>query len=84
MIIQHPLKVQLSDATHAQRIGNTSCMLLHTLPNTLLMNNAWWAVDGCGYDSQLKYTICEACRTCHSILSMLRPVFRQLRHLLYF
>ena len=35
-------------------------------------------VDGCGYDSQLKYTICEACRPYHSILSILRPVFRHL------
>ena len=38
-------------------------------------------VDGCGYDSQLKYTICEAYRPYHSILSILRPVFRQLRQI---
>ena len=38
-------------------------------------------VDGCGYDSQLKYTICEACRPCHMILSILRPVFHQLRQI---
>ena len=30
-------------------------------------------VDGCGYDSQLKCTICEACRLYHSILSILDP-----------
>ena len=35
-------------------------------------------VDGRGYDGQLKYTICDACRPCHSILSILKPVFRQL------
>ena len=38
-------------------------------------------VDGCGYNSQLKYTICEACRPCHSILSILRLVFHRLRQL---
>ena len=38
-------------------------------------------VDGCGYNSQLKYTICEACRPCHSILSILRPIFRGLRQI---
>ena len=32
-------------------------------------------VDGRGYDGQLKYTICDACRPCHSILSILKPVF---------
>ena len=38
-------------------------------------------VDGCGYDSQLKYTICDACRPCHSIVSILEPVFHQLRQI---
>ena len=33
-------------------------------------------VDGhSGYDGQLKYSICDACRSCHSILSILKPVF---------
>ena len=31
-------------------------------------------VDGHGYDGQLKYTICDACRSCHLILSILKPV----------
>ena len=35
-------------------------------------------VDGCGYDGQLKYTICDACRPYHSISSILEPVFSQL------
>ena len=29
-------------------------------------------VDGCGYDS---HTICDACRPCHSILSILKQFF---------
>ena len=32
----------------------------------------------CGYDDQQKYTICDACRPCHSIRSTVRPVFRQI------
>ena len=39
-------------------------------------------VDVCGYNGQLKYTICAVCRTCHSILSILKPVFHQLRQIL--
>ena len=38
-------------------------------------------VDGCGYDSQLKCTICEARRPYHSLLNILRPAFRQLRQI---
>ena len=37
--------------------------------------------DVCGYDAQLKYTICEICRPCQSILSILKPVFHHLRHI---
>ena len=37
-------------------------------------------VDGRGYDGQLKYTICDACRPCHSNLSTLKPVFRRNQH----
>ena len=33
-------------------------------------------VDGHG---QLKYTICDVCRPCHSILSIIKPVSHQLR-----
>ena len=36
-------------------------------------------VDGCGYDGQLKYTISDVSRPCHSIVSILNQVFRQLR-----
>ena len=32
-------------------------------------------VNGRGYDGQLKYTIYDTCRPCHSILSILKPVF---------
>ena len=39
-------------------------------------------VDGCSYDSQLKYTVCDTCRPCHSILSVLKPVFRFFLHLI--
>ena len=38
--------------------------------------------DGCGCDGQLKCTICDGCRTCHSILSILKSVFRQI-HIRY-
>ena len=31
-------------------------------------------INGLGYDYQQKYTICDACRLCHSILSILKPV----------
>ena len=34
-------------------------------------------VDGCGYDGQLKCTICDARRPCHSVLNIQKPVFRQ-------
>ena len=27
-------------------------------------------VDGCGYDGELKYTICDVCRPCHSIVTL--------------
>ena len=30
-------------------------------------------VDGCGYNSQLKYTVYDACRPCHLILNILEP-----------
>ena len=33
-------------------------------------------VDGCGYDGQQKFTICDACRLCHLILSIVKPNFR--------
>ena len=36
-------------------------------------------VDRCGYNGQLKYTICDVYRPCHSILSILNRVFHQLR-----
>ena len=35
-------------------------------------------VSGRGYNGQLKYTVCRAC---HSILSIFKPVFRQLRQI---
>ena len=40
-------------------------------------------VDGRGYDGQRKYrgTICDACRPYHSILSILRSVFRRNRQI---
>ena len=31
--------------------------------------------DGCGYNGQQKYTTGDVCRPCHSILSVLKPVF---------
>ena len=38
-------------------------------------------VDVCGYDTQLKYTLCDTCRLCHSILSILKPVFHHHQHI---
>ena len=38
-------------------------------------------VDGRGYDDQLEYIICDACRPCHLIRSILKPVFCQLRQI---
>ena len=38
-------------------------------------------VDGCGCDGLLKYTICNVCRLCHLILSILKPVYRQLQQI---
>ena len=35
-------------------------------------------VDGHGCDGLLKYIICDACRPCHSILNILKPVYCQL------
>ena len=40
-------------------------------------------VDGRIYDGQLKYTIFDTCRPCHSILSVLKPVFCQIRHIIH-
>ena len=37
--------------------------------------------DVCGYVAQLKYTICDICRPCQSILSELKPVFHHLQHI---
>ena len=34
-------------------------------------------VDGCGRDGQEKYAICDACRQCHSILSILSQFFNE-------
>ena len=38
-------------------------------------------VEGCGYDGQPKYTICDPCRPCHSIRSKVRPVFHHIRQI---
>ena len=38
-------------------------------------------VDVCGYDTQLKYNLCDTCRLCHLILSILKPVFCHHRHI---
>ena len=38
-------------------------------------------VKGCGYDGQQKCTICDACRLCHSIQSIVRPVFHQIQQI---
>ena len=38
-------------------------------------------VDGRGYNDQLKHTICDTCRQCHLIRSILKPVFGQLRQI---
>ena len=58
-----------------------------------LQVNRWWTwlgfvvcnivgkLDGRGYDGQQKYTICDACKPCHSILSTLKPVFRRFRQI---
>ena len=35
-------------------------------------------VEGCGYDDQQMYTICDTCRQCHSILGILKKVFHQI------
>ena len=32
-------------------------------------------VNGCDYDGKLKYAHCDVCRPCHSIQSIVRPVF---------
>ena len=38
-------------------------------------------VKGCGYNGQHKYTICDTCRLCHLIHSIVRPVFRQIQRI---
>ena len=40
-------------------------------------------INGLGYDYQQKYTICDACRLCHSILSILKPVFAKFDRFLH-
>ena len=39
------LSTTASDTTRAQRIDNTLCMLLRTLPNPLLLYPAPWVLD---------------------------------------
>ena len=41
--------------------------------------HATWHVNGCGYNGQLNYTICDACRLCHLILSILKPIFGRIQ-----
>ena len=45
------------------------------------MHTILGTVDGCGYDGQQKYTICDACRPCHSIWRIARPVFHRIRRI---
>ena len=41
-----------------------------------LYDHSCW-VTWVAYDGQQKYTICDACRPCHSIQSTVRPIFRE-------
>ena len=45
---------------------------------TCIMLSTVGTEDVRGYDGQLKCTVCDACRLCHSIL---KPVLRQIRHI---
>ena len=42
------------------------------------MHAALGMINGHGYDGQQKYIICDACRQCHLILCILKPIFRQI------
>ena len=49
---------------------------------TCITHSTAGTVDGCGYDGQLKCTTCDAYnKLCHSILSILKPVFCQIQHI---
>ena len=50
-----------------------SCAHEHKTPCMCIVG----MVNGCGYDSQQKCIICDACRLCHLILDILKPVFSQ-------
>ena len=50
-------------------------------PAACIFNSTVGTADGRGYNGQQKYAICDACRPCHSILSILKPVFRQIRQI---
>ena len=67
---------------------SAACMQLWTyIVHDLYLHIEGWciliavSVEGCGYNGQQKYTICDACRSCHSIRSTVRLVFRQIRQI---
>ena len=67
---------------------SAACMQLwtYTVHDLYLHIEGWCiliavSVEGCGYNGQQKYTICDACRSCHSIRSTVRLVFRQIQQI---
>ena len=47
----------------------------------LIHINSIGTVERCGYNVQQIYTICDACRPCHSIWNTVRAVFHQIRQI---
>ena len=92
------LRAHTPRTLHAQHISHLHCHATWTYAVDDLSLHVWgqscaWAesicicivgmADGHGCDGQLKYTICDACRPWHSILSILKLVYRQLRQIRY-
>ena len=53
------------------------CMSTKHVSLHAFMHSAVGMVDGCGYDGQQKWAICDTCRVYHSILSISKPVFTE-------
>ena len=92
------LRAHTPRSLHAQHILHLHCHATWTYAVNDLSLHVWgqscaWAESTCicivgtanghGCNGQLKYTICDACRQWHSILSILKLVYRQLQQIRY-
>ena len=72
-------KIQFNCRCTRRYVVNDLYLHVHTRPIVCMSKKYVHMHSGCGhghgYNGQQKYTVCDACRLCHSILSIQRPVF---------